>query len=1178
MLQLVLRTLNYFRNLLVPVALGVAVASAVIVGALVVGDSMRGSLRFIAMDRIGAIDSVLIAPRWFDENLSENVRKAQSKTTQIEVAVFVQTAIAERESNHANEMSLLGVEPSFWNLGTVEPKTTPGDEQVILNQSLAEKLKASVGDLITLRVASQAVVPADSPLGKREQDSTVLPRWKVIEILPDSSLARFSLRSDQRPIMNAFVSKTSLQNALEIDSKVNALFVAHQSTDSLTELLTPSLPDLGLRWEHVTANSPADRSSQPDSADANEASNASPILDYYHLTTDQMLITSKLSNAIEEVTSTSKPAAVLTYLANGVQKLDIDKPIGRNVPYSTISAVDWHVIEKMLDPNGGTKIPSDASDAVVITSWLATELNAGIGDKVRVEYFLPETIDGEEIEKSTEFTVVAIAPLTEPSSPFTRRKKALFDAPPTPFNDAAWTPVVPGITDQESISKWDTPFPLSRTIEPQDDAYWNSHRLTPKLYISKATGVKLFGSRFGNVSSIRFDGLNTVQASGIETNITSAARKQMASLGWREIPLRSQQLRAASGTTPFDALFLSLSFFVIVAALLLVALLFRLAIEQRADHWGLLMATGWTRKSVRRLLLLEGAVVSGVGAALGVVLGLGYAYAMIVGLRTWWVGAITVSFLDYHAQPLSLALGWLLGWLAALATIVITTRQLKQIPIARLLKRQMESSAMPSSSKGATRRKSWLAIGCVLVAVAVLVLGQFLQGQAQAGAFVGAGMLFLIGGMAWLFNNLKSIPGVVDAGVAGGGAMLSASTLASSNAKRAPTRSILAIGLVAIASFLILSMSLFQSAPNEAGTGGFAYVGKSTHAIHVDLNNPAAQRDVLGPKMADLQDLQFVPMRVRGGDDASCNNLYQASEPQVLGMSPKIDTMDRNAKGRSAFAWFATGKTEADRTAWSLLETQADGTEASPLPVILDQNTALWALHLGGYVGEKFSYTLDDRKVFFQTVGVLQNTILQGSLIIGEANFEKVFPSITGYRSFLLKSKIAVQNTAERQKSLESVRSIIEEGWAESGLSFASSDSILSQLLAVQNTYLGAFQVLGGLGLLLGTIGLGVAQLRSALERRGELAAMRAIGFTKSRLVWLLTLENGWQLLRGVGVGVGAAALATLPAILNGQPFSGLAWPSLMLLVVLLSGMICSILAAVGAMRWPLLASLRSDR
>ncbi len=1212
MLSLVFRTLLHFKGLLVPVAMGVAVATAVIVGALVVGDSMRGSLRFIAMDRIGSIESVLLAPRWFDEALAKNLSSNDAQLGSIQSLILVQQAIAERESHRASEMALLGVDPDFWTLGSIQPKRSPNDEEVILNQSLADKLHAQVGDLITLRVTSQAVVPADSPLGKRDVDSMVLPRWKVIEILPDLSLSRFSLRSDQRPIMNAFASKRWLQKALEIDSKVNAIFVARSTKNTqnntsaddamLLEKLAPSLSDLGLRWQHVER-------SFPDPAIGESAENNSTpvqVLDYHHLTTDQMLMTEGLSKEILNSTKTNSPASVLTYLANGIQVKKEGNAVGRIVPYSTISAVDWSVLASMLGPKESPP-PAPANDQwVVVTSWLAKELSIEVDDTLQIEYFLPETVEGEAIEKSFNATVVAIAPTTQPKEATKRNRAAKFSVTPTPFNDPAWTPVVPGITDQESISKWDTPFPLTRKIEDQDDQYWSDHRLTPKVFISNSLGLTVFGSRFGNVSSIRFDNLKPEQATALEKQISEIAKTKMTNLGWRAIPLRRQQLMASSGTTPFDALFMSLSFFVIVAALLLVALLFRLAIEQRADHWGLLLASGWTRGAVTRLLLLEGAVVCTIGATLGIPLGLGYAYAMITGLHTWWVGAITVSFLDYHVRPFSLVLGWTLSWLAALGTILISTRQLKSIPIARLLKQQMEAdiiaplgqppSGKASRSEGRVKGKellsnsvhpprpmaapprgrvTYLAIGCVLSAIAILVLGQFLQGQAQAGAFVGAGMLFLVGGLSFMFGRLKSVTTNPFASDSASASMMSASSLASSNAKRAPMRSILAIGLVAIASFLILSMSLFQASPNEAGTGRFAFIGRSSQAIHYDLGNAVRQREVLGVKAAALGSFDFVPLRVRGGDDASCNNLFQASEPQVLGISTRMESVDRKPDGRSAFAWFATDNSK-DSTPWQRLAKKADGTVDSPVPVVLDQNTALWALHLGGYVGETFSYTFDDRKVFFRTVGVLQNTILQGSLLVGESNFESLFPSVTGYRMFLIKSK-EVQASKVQSSIAEQARMVLEEGWSDSGLSLASSDLVLTQLLAVQNTYLGAFQVLGALGLLLGTIGLGVSQLRSAMERRGELAAMRAIGFTKSRLVWLLTLENGWQLMRGIGIGVGSAGLATLPALASGQPFSGLAWPGLMMCLVMLSGLLCSVLAAWGAMQWPLLKALRSD-
>ncbi len=109
-----------------------------------------------------------------------------------------------------------------------------------------------------------------------------------------------------------------------------------------------------------------------------------------------------------------------------------------------------------------------------------------------------------------------------------------------------------------------------------------------------------------------------------------------------------QQLAASRGTTPFDALFLSLSFFVILAAVMLIAMLFRLGLIRRIRQFGTLIAVGWTPRQVTQLTLSEGMLIAAGGVALGVVGGIGYAKLVLWALRTWWVGAVTVPFLSYH--------------------------------------------------------------------------------------------------------------------------------------------------------------------------------------------------------------------------------------------------------------------------------------------------------------------------------------------------------------------------------------------------------------------------------------------------------------------------------------------------------------------------------------------------
>src|SRR5581483_6486954 len=101
----------------------------------------------------------------------------------------------------------------------------------------------------------------------------------------------------------------------------------------------------------------------------------------------------------------------------------------------------------------------------------------------------------------------------------------------------------------------------------------------------------------------------------IERRFLDAVKGSGERLGFEFQPIKQQGLKAASGTTPFDVLFLLLSMFIIAAALMLVWLLFRLGVEQRADEIGLLLALGWSRPKVRRVFSLEGAVVAAIGAA-----------------------------------------------------------------------------------------------------------------------------------------------------------------------------------------------------------------------------------------------------------------------------------------------------------------------------------------------------------------------------------------------------------------------------------------------------------------------------------------------------------------------------------------------------------------------------------
>jgi ABC-type antimicrobial peptide transport system permease subunit len=224
---------------------------------------------------------------------------------------------------------------------------------------------------------------------------------------------------------------------------------------------------------------------------------------------------------------------------------------------------------------------------------------------------------------------------------------------------------------------------------------------------------------------------------------------------------------------------------------------------------------------------------------------------------------------------------------------------------------------------------------------------------------------------------------------------------------------------------------------------------------------------------------------------------------------------------------------------------------------------------MGKKVGDTLDY-VDERGQAFKVriVGAVANSILQGQLIIDEAEFVKRFPGESGYRMFLLDAP---------SNAVSQVSATLSRAMQDVGLELTPAPQRLAQFNAVQNTYLGTFQVLGGLGLLLGSVGLGIVVLRNVLERRGELALLVAVGFRKRQLQRLLFLENGALLTAGLALGVVAAAEAVLPALLSPGAELPYATLSLTLAAVLVNGALWTWGATRLAVRGDLLKALRNE-
>jgi ABC-type antimicrobial peptide transport system permease subunit len=202
-------------------------------------------------------------------------------------------------------------------------------------------------------------------------------------------------------------------------------------------------------------------------------------------------------------------------------------------------------------------------------------------------------------------------------------------------------------------------------------------------------------------------------------------------------------------------------------------------------------------------------------------------------------------------------------------------------------------------------------------------------------------------------------------------------------------------------------------------------------------------------------------------------------------------------------------------------------------------------------------------------VAALRDSIFQGELLMAREPFVRLFPEQPGYRVLLVRG--AADQTGR-------MRAAIEDGLADLGATVVGTEERLAQFHRVENTYLSTFQTLGGLGLLLGTVGLSTVLLRNVLERRRELALLGAVGYRRAHVLTLVVAENVLLLGAGLAAGALSAALAIAPAVAErGGRLPFTSGGALLLFSVFMTGLLSSVIAMRAATRTPLLVSLRSE-
>src|SRR5213596_3307618 len=649
--------------------------------------------------------------------------------------------------------------------------------------------------------------------------------------------------------------------------------------------------------------------------------------------------------------------------------------------------------------------------------------------------------------------------------------------------------------------------------------------------------------RISNIGGVA-DGL------GVADNVTTNLR---LSIAIHHLDLRVHSVMGAFG---------------ILAGILLIVNIFVMLAEERKPELGIARALGFLRKDLLATFALEGTFYAVVAAALGSLAGVGLGYVMVYFFdRLVPHGQVPVTF---HFDPSSVLIAFVAGTALTWATILLASWRVSHLNIVRAIRDLPEPGTPERSrdvlaagllaaaaglaltawgftantglgkipgppllslglgiavaSRGHARAALTIAsaFNLVWILVPVGLLNQ--QTDNVSIAFVMTGII-LVGSaiLIAVFNVSEALRSLLRRANRGRGRPVLSTAVSYPAEKRFRTG--MTVAMFALILFMVTLISMVQGLQASSldtfvrqQSGGYDVIAYTTS--YGEIPN---FRQILRENFKDLNGTLL------GGENGVSSASVLPAKVETAGGNRSYDytlwgidnfLIRSNGYGFTSFLPSfvndSTGRSESltDRTqVWLSLRYNhtlaiVDRTAAGPNQFVPDSS------RLRVVPGDRIrAFDAMGRSVNLTIVGVLEQALqFTSGVFVDQDVVRAVFPAQERYTAYFFQ----MDPTAD----VGAFRADLERVFFPYGLQTIDIREEIGRAFDASQQVLTLMEAYLGIGLLVGIAGLAVITLRAVVERRTQIGALRAIGFTRRMVLSVFLLEIALIAVLGIGIGV----------------------------------------------------------